>query len=327
MKTQNDLVSVIVPVYNVEKYIHRCLDSILSQTYKNLEILLIDDGSTDKSGKICDEYAKKDKRIKVIHQKNQGVSVARNNGLKKTNGGWIAFVDSDDYIESEYVEILLNNAEEKNADVVQCEQKIFNERSEVALCGNRLSIAMDGLKACEKMLYQDTITSALWGKLIRKSLFSGVSFKKDIIHEDLDVLYFILKKAEKVYYTSDPLYCYNERERSLIRKNFSERTLDVLDVMDGIIKDSARNKLLHEAAISRKVNADFYVLRQLPKDGYEDLRNQLQSEIKQHRKELLHNPEVRKKTIVALRLSYFGMPIVKLLFKVGKSTSVVRRVN
>ena len=321
------LVSIIIPVYNVEKYIEKCLDSVLAQSYDNLEILLIDDGSTDKSGAICAEYAGKDKRIHLIRQKNQGVSVARNVGLKKAQGRWIAFVDSDDYIESGYIEILLNNAEEKNADVVQCEQKIFNERSEVALCGKRSSIAMDGLKACEKMLYQDTITSALWGKLISKSLFCGVSFKKGIIHEDLDVLYFILKKAKKVYYINSSLYCYNEREESLIRKNFSKRTLDILGVMDGIMKDSTNNKSLHEAAISRRINADFYVLRQLPKSGYEDLQNQLKSEIKQHRKELLHNPEVRKKTKVALRLSYFGMPIVKLLFKAGKSTSVVRRVN
>ena len=320
------LVSIIIPVYNVEKYIEKCLDSVLAQSYDNLEILLIDDGSTDKSGAICAEYARKDKRVKVFHQKNQGVSVARNVGLKKAQGRWIAFVDSDDFIADGYIEILADSAEKKQAEIVQCEQKIINKKGRV-LQNDRPSTVMTGLEACKKMLYQDTITSALWGKLIKKSLFDGMIFRQGIIHEDLDVLYFVLKKAKKVYYINSSLYCYNEREESLIRKNFSKRTLDILDVMDGIMKDSTNNKSLHEAAISRRINADFYVLRQLPKSGYEDLQNQLKSEIKQYRKGLIRDPKVRKKTKVALRLSYFGMPIVKLLFKAGKSTSVVRRVN
>lgn len=116
----NNLISVIVPVYKVEKYIKKCIESIINQTYENLEIILVDDGSPDNCGKICDEYAKKDKRIKVIHKENGGVSSARNLGLEKSNGQYITFIDSDDWIEEEYCEILLTTLKEQNADCAIC---------------------------------------------------------------------------------------------------------------------------------------------------------------------------------------------------------------
>ena len=126
-----DLISVIVPIYNVEKYINRCIDSIIEQTYTNLEIILVDDGSTDNSGSICDEYAKKDNRIKVIHKENGGVSSARNVGLDTAIGQYITFVDSDDYIEKKYCEILLKTLKKQKADCVACGyNRIYKNKEE-----------------------------------------------------------------------------------------------------------------------------------------------------------------------------------------------------
>lgn len=115
-----DLISVIVPVYKVEKYINKCVDSIINQTYTNLEIILVDDGSPDNCGNICDEYAKKDNRIKVVHKENAGVSSARNIGLEKSSGKYITFIDADDYVEKNYCEELLNILKIENADCVAC---------------------------------------------------------------------------------------------------------------------------------------------------------------------------------------------------------------
>ena len=114
---KNNLISIIVPIYNVEKYLKKCIDSIINQTYKNLEIILVDDGSPDNCGKICDEYAKKDNRIKVIHKENGGVSSARNVGVENATGEYIGFVDSDDYIEKDMYEVLINNLKKENADI------------------------------------------------------------------------------------------------------------------------------------------------------------------------------------------------------------------
>ena len=116
----NETISIIIPVYNVEKYLNKCLNSVIEQTYKNIEVILIDDGSTDNSGKICDEYAKNDIRIKIIHQQNGGVSTARNNGLEHATGKYITFVDSDDYIEKEMIETMAKKIMKKNADIVIC---------------------------------------------------------------------------------------------------------------------------------------------------------------------------------------------------------------
>lgn len=131
MKKQEDLISVIVPVYKVEKYLHRCVDSIINQTYKNLEIILVDDGSPDNCPKICDEYAQKDQRIKVIHKKNAGISEARNAGLEIAQGEFVAFVDSDDYIDSTMYEKMLLLAQKEKNDLVLCGFKKVSEDGKI----------------------------------------------------------------------------------------------------------------------------------------------------------------------------------------------------
>ena len=176
------MISVIVPVYNVEPYLRKCLDSIIGQTYRDLEILIIDDGSTDQSGKICDEYVALDGRIKVFHTDNRGVSAARNLGLDNAEGGYIGFVDSDDWIESDMYEVLLKRAEETGADVVECGWvRELPNRSEVR---RRQELQLSHLSAVEALVCSKFSDNA-WNKIWKSRCFSNIRFPEGRIYEDI----------------------------------------------------------------------------------------------------------------------------------------------
>ena len=172
-------ISVIVPVYNVEKFIKRCLDSIINQTTKDLEIILVNDGSTDNSGKICDEYAKLDNRITVIHKENGGISSARNIGLDVATGEWIAFVDSDDYIEKDMYEVLYKTAIEKNVDICACFFKYLTVDNKILFNLTQEQLDMNGkynskefLELIYKDEYMNGICVATWNKIYKKNIFT-----------------------------------------------------------------------------------------------------------------------------------------------------------
>lgn len=328
MKQKGDLVSVIVPVYNVEKYLKKCLDSVLAQTYENLEIILIDDGSTDKSGKICDEYAKKDQRIKVVHQKNGGAYVARNNGLKRASGEYITFVDPDDYIATKYIKKMIDEMIQQKADIVQCNSMVVTKKGIEPNKGVVSSCVLDGYTAVKKMLYQTTVNSSLWGKIFRKELFNEFDFPITKTHGDLYSLYFILQKAGKVVVMDEPLYYYFIRQDGSIRSKFSKKTLGIIDVVNEIEKDAKLNcPELESAARSRKVNAYFFVLRKIPNGKHKDLKKGLISYIKRERKAVLRDSDVRKKTKLGLRASYLGFPFVKMIYRVFGTSYSIRRVE
>ena len=164
----DNLISIIVPIYNVEKYLNQCIQSIVKQTYKNLEIILIDDGSTDKSPELCDEWATNDKRIKVIHQKNQGAAMAKNQGLESATGELIAFVDSDDCIKIDMYERLYKLLKEKQCDIVECGYQCFeNNITDEKITKNRLEIC-NNEKAIEYLIDNSLMKQVVWNKLYRK---------------------------------------------------------------------------------------------------------------------------------------------------------------
>ena len=322
------LVSVIIPVYNVEKYIEKCLDSVLAQTYDNLEILLIDDGSTDKSGAICAEYAGKDKRIHLIRQKNGGAYVARNNGLKHSTGDYLSFVDPDDYIANNYIEKMMAKLEQTGADAVQCNSMVVTDEEVIPNKGDTKSCALSGIDAVKKMLYQTTVNSSLWGKIYKKELFNGFEFPNGKTHVDLYSLYFILQKASKVAVMNEPLYYYYIRQDGSIRSKFSGKTIGIIDIVNKIEDDAKTNHPeLAAAAKSRKVNAYFFVFRKIPNGKYQDLKRELVAFIKKERKSVLKDSEVRKKTKLGLRVSYFGMPAVKLMYRLFGGNYSYKRVE
>ena len=204
-------VSIIVPVYKTEKYIKRCLESLVNQTYKNLDIVLVDDGTPDKAGRICDEYAVRDDRIRVIHQENAGQSAARNNALKIASGEYFCFVDSDDYIALNMIERLINLIEKNKADIAMVDYQVFtaDRVDETADHPATEEVSMDNVQMIRNIhTVKDELYVVMWGKLFKRDLFQGIQFPVGRICEDLDVLYKLYDKVEKAVYCGDKLYYY-----------------------------------------------------------------------------------------------------------------------
>ena len=219
----NQLISVIVPVYNVEEFVKKCLDSLVRQSYKNLEIIVIDDGSTDNSGRICDEFAEKEKNVKVFHRKNGGLSDARNFGIKKAGGEIIAFVDSDDFVDEEYIGVMYGKMTRKDVDVVVCGYNFVKPKKDV----------LSGKNAVIKLLTEHgNIDIVAWNKLYRKSLFADneIWFPKGKKHEDTLTTYKVLSKARKVVYLDEILYFYNERPGSITKTEKIEERLTMREL-------------------------------------------------------------------------------------------------
>lgn len=234
----NDLISVIVPIYNVEKYLNKCLDSILNQTYQNLEVILINDGSPDKCSEICDEYAIKDARIRVVHKKNEGLSAARNSGIEIAKGEYIAFVDSDDYIHKEMYQILFKNMTKYDSDISICGFKYvysdLEESNESELENDKEIISVySGREAIGNIYTVNNISTVVsWNKLYKRTLFSNLRFKVGTKHEDEFLIHRILSISNRVVYSNVKLYYYLQRDSSIMGKEYNISRLYVLDALE-----------------------------------------------------------------------------------------------
>ena len=220
------LVSVIVPVYNVEKYLGRCLDSVIDQTYRNLEIILINDGSTDSSGEICQHYAEKDPRIRVLTQKNRGLSAARNTGLDHMTGEYIVFVDSDDYISSYFVETLLSKLLEFGVEVVASDQCVVRENENDAQMNPHFAENSD---FCERISREGALDPAderiqkvlipAYNKIYKGALFERIRFQEGKTCEDIFIFHKIYMQVNEVCYVKMKMYAYRQRENSISREH------------------------------------------------------------------------------------------------------------
>ena len=227
----NDLISIIVPVYNIEKYLQKCIKSIINQTYKNIEIILVDDGSKDNSGKICDEFKQIDNRIKVIHKENGGLSDARNAGLKIAKGEYIGFVDSDDYIAQDMFETLYKLAKENNADIsIVSFYEIYNGKV-IGVRDFKSLEEMDKIEAMKELLIDTKIQSYAWNKLFKKELFENIEFPTNKNFEDIATTLLLFEKANKVMLLEDPKYYYVRRDNSIIGTRNYKTYKDYLDVI------------------------------------------------------------------------------------------------
>lgn len=251
----NELVSVVVPVYNVEGYVERCLKSIIGQTYKNLEIIVVDDGSTDSSGQICDRIAETDERMTVIHQENRGLSAARNRGLESAKGEYVCLIDSDDYISDVFVEVQLMCMKKNGADVVQGhgEKWIDSSVQDYKTAADNCTL-YSGEEMCHIL-----ITSSKGGygvaqnKLYRKKLFDDIRFPEGKLHEDEFTVYRLFY-AGKVALIDAHLYYYqSNREGSICHSTFTVRNLDAVEGVRGrmlFFKEKKNKKLFNEARVA-----------------------------------------------------------------------------
>ena len=220
------LISIIVPVYKIEAYIGQCIESILSQTYKELEIILVDDGSPDNCGKICDEYALMDKRIKVIHKKNGGLSEARNYGLAEAHGEYISFIDGDDYIDKSFYQMLLEAAEKNNCDIAECHSVNFEDGKNPQSIYRKGKNCLTPFEWLTESSVGEFLPCVVWNKIYKKELFNDVTFPVGRHYEDEATTYKAVYKANRIIRINSALYFYRQRDGSITQ---AEKTINEIN--------------------------------------------------------------------------------------------------
>lgn len=225
-------ISIIVPVYNVEKYLNKCVDSILNQTFKEFELILVDDGSPDNSGAICDQYAEKDSRVTVIHKENGGLSDARNAGIEVAQGKYLGFIDSDDYIAEDMYDILYQNIKKYNADISSVELiSVYNDHFKLKDYSPEIKV-LNQEQAMQVVLEGTEFYAYAWNKLYNRNLFSEIRFPKGKTFEDAFIIMKILKRANKVVVSNLEKYFYVKRQNSIMSSTFSKKTFDVIEAWE-----------------------------------------------------------------------------------------------
>ena len=303
------MISILVPVYNAEKYLQRCLESILAQTYTDFEVVLLNDGSTDQSGAICEVYAAEDDRIKVIHQKNAGVAQARSVLLAAAGGEYITFVDSDDAIEPKYLETLLDDLQKTGADISICSW------SEVSEEGVRTELSWDNKEkgfctwtteqAVKALLYQNGIDTNLWGKLYTRAVLEEVAFPVGKGYEDLAAAYQIFLKGKRICYRPEALYLYTSNTCGISQSTFTPKRMDLIDNMDAVYGDIVKRFPAYgPAARSRLLRAYIHVYLQIPGGGeFEAYRNRLCAGIRKNCRAVAGDPDAKRGTKMAAMIA------------------------
>lgn len=254
-------ISVIVPVYNVEPYLSRCIDSVLNQTYRNFELILVDDGSPDNCGKICDEYAEKFSNIVVIHKENGGLSDARNKGIdwaiKKSDSEFITFIDSDDWVHPDYLKFLYEGIETSNCNISICKYAVadnYNGR----FC--ELLYKQKVLTPEEFWVFDQVNATVAWGKLYKKSLFSDIKFPFGKLHEDEFTTYRLLFKCEKIVMLVNELYFYYQNQNGIMKSSWSPKHIDKIYAFQNQVHFFKNNSF--EKAYIFSINCLIYALKE-----------------------------------------------------------------
>lgn len=319
------LISVIVPIYNLEKYLEKCIKSLLNQKYSNLEIFLVDDGSKDASGAICDKYGALDERIRVIHQENAGAAAARNAALDVCTGDYITFVDGDDYIDESFIQVLVENLEKNAAQISICGWQDVYESTIVEkqpLVGEE--VLYNTQQALENMLYQRQFDTAMWSKLYKRELFDGIRFPVGNVYEDIAIIYKVFCRAERVSYVDYKGYFYLLREQGTTLQAFKLKKMDLIDVVDEMAEYLLpKFPQIRNAILCKYIRANFHIYLQIPpeKTAYPEEKRRIEKNIKQYRKDVLGDKNAQRGTKVALLCSYISLPLLvkfKSLKQYGK---------
>lgn len=314
---KNDaLISIILPIYNVEKYLEKCIQSVIAQTYSNIEIILVNDGSKDNSLEICNQYAERDNRIVVLDKKNGGLSDARNAGAKIAKGEYFVFIDSDDYIHHQMIELLYKGIVEKNAELAICDLQYVYEGKQVERENEKIDISkeienitcFDRKKAIENILSENFIVyTVAWNKIYHRKLFNQIEYPFGKIHEDEFTTYRLLYCAERIAYIHQPLYYYVQRQNSIMSENFSEKRFHKVEAH----KQRADFLIEHGLYESRAVKLYFFsfiifiekYISVFPENNkrFEMYKKEFKKEFRTYKKYLLKSDRIKL-------LLYFNFP-------------------
>ena len=319
---ETPLISIIVPCYNVEAYLPKCVDSILSQTYSNLEIILVDDGSPDRCGDICDEYAKRDCRIRVIHKKNGGLSDARNVAIDIAKGEYITFVDSDDYVSPDYIETLYGLVEKYRCKVGVAWLRTFNEgRKADTIQHAYFDKVFDRMEGIEKMFYQELFDTAAWCKIYHRSLFeTGIRYPFGLIYEDLPTTYLLFLQSDKIAFCNHIIYNYLLRANSIEGQPFKVNKLDsALKILEMIHEHADELKPVKKAVRCRLLSFCYHILLEMPADYSDKRKKILVDYVKTNRWKVLIDGRARKKARAAAAFSFFGMGVMRKILNIVKT--------
>lgn len=265
-------VSVIVPVYKAEQYLDRCVKSILEQTYQNFELILVDDGSPDNSPSLCDEWAKNDNHIYVIHKENGGASSARNAGLKIAKGNWIAFADSDDWLDRTALKTLYDLANQYNVPMAIGGMRVVQKYTDASIVMKQNARVLSNADLMSRFfrLNGEPDTHSVWGAIIRRDILDDYSFIEGRMNEDVETCYYLARKCEAAVYTDAPLYNYFKNIEGVTNSGFSKKKLDLLDIWDIVQKQV--EQFTPEYSYACEMNckrARFTLLTQMSLNGYD----------------------------------------------------------
>lgn len=300
-----DKVSIIVPVYNVETYLSYCVDSLRQQTYKNIEIILVDDGSTDSSGEICDQYAREDDRIKVLHIENGGLSNARNTGVKESSTDWIVFIDSDDYYDHRAIEYLVKLRDKYRVDLVATpviEVRDYENSDFLGDFREKYSGKLDRRTALEQMFYGNYVGTHSGGKLYKKEILLRFPYPNGMLYEDLSLAYEHIASCENIAVSTLNLYKYYRRPGSIVNSKYSDRLLDFYKAMEWnrsyIERDYPNDKEMRRALNVRYVFNGLHVVHAMLSSGmYSDV-NKIRKEYIRYFNDIIPNPNITGKNKV-----------------------------
>lgn len=317
---EEPLISVILPIYNISSYLDKCMASVLNQTYSNLEVIMVDDGSTDECPAICDSYKKRDSRIVVYHKSNGGLSDARNYGIERANGVYITCIDPDDYVDLDYIEYLYMLVRKYDTKMAICQHRVHYDNGSLKENGTVGDEVIDNKKCIERMLYHDVIDTSAWAKLYHRELFLNVKYPKGKIFEDIATTYALMLQCDYIAVGYESKYNYIFHNNSIVNGKFKPNKLDLIEMTDKMGMDVLRKyPNLNEAVLRRRVYARISTLNQmLNASGYDCERKEILNFIKLNRWQILNNkkaPKRDKLAIIILSISYRGYRCCWLMYQ------------
>lgn len=313
-------ISVIIPAYNTEKYIERCIKSILAQTYKNIEIIIIDDGSTDNTNNICRKYKENHDNFIFIRKNNEGAAEARNDGLKIATGDYITFVDSDDWVEKTYIEKVVGIIEKSKCEIlINNLTKVKNENKKNEKENKIKYTLINSKKAIEMVMYQKKFDAAVIGKFFSSKCFDNIKFPNNNIYEDIAIICKLFDTAKSIVLTNIKGYFYFVREDGITKSKFTKQKMQLIEVCKENEKFvELKYPEILNATIARTTNSAVHILLQIPKEGYQNEEDKLWKIIKENRLKILGNFKVRLKTKIALLISFLGKDKMLMCYKKTK---------